>query len=298
MIAPTTPAKLSGLRLDGAMVTNVGCVRTHNEDRVRFVLAPESAPDSDNFLLVADGMGGHAAGDFASELADEVVRRVFFDQTGPIPNRLATAFMAANRAIFDHARAHPECAGMGTTCTAVAVREGAAWFAHVGDSRAYLLRGSTLTQLTEDQTLVRKLVKDGVMTEEEARVSESSNVLLQALGTAPEVKPEISQAISLSEGDVLILCTDGLHGLVRDETIGAIASQEAPDEACQALVRAALAAGGHDNVSVGVFRVMQGASVSPAPSDGSSTRRIRTQSATREVSANATRLVSAFEGPR
>ncbi len=280
-------AARSRLRLDGAMASNVGRVRTHNEDRVRFVLAPGQG-SGDDFLLVADGMGGHAAGDLASALADEVVRRVFFDQSGPVAQRLAVAFAAANKAIFEHARAHPECAGMGTTCTVLGVRDGVAWFAHVGDSRAYLLRGAALAQLTEDQTLVRKLVREGAMTEAEAAVSENSNVLLQAMGTAPEVKPEISQAIPLAAGDVLILCSDGLHGLVADAEIAQIAARHAPEEACQNLIQAALAAGGHDNVSVGVFRIV-GAAES-APRQGSATRPVATQ-------AGTTRQLSAFERP-
>ncbi len=275
------------------METNVGIVRSHNEDRVRFVLQADrpGEPDRDSFLLVADGMGGHAAGDFASALAEEVVRRIFYDLQGPIRDRLQTAFAAANKTIFEDAKAHPERAGMGTTCTALGVRDGVAWFAHVGDSRAYLLRAGGLTQLTEDQTLVRKLVKDGAMTEDEARVSENSNVLLQAMGTAPAIVPELSEGIVLALGDVLILCTDGLHGLVRDDKIAEIAAQHAPHEACQKLVRAALLAGGHDNVSVGVFRVLDAAAErEPAPAPAGLTRPIAAQE-------TATRQIPAFERP-
>ena len=133
------------------------------------------------------------------------------------------------------------------------------------------------------------------MTEAEAAVSENSNVLLQAMGTAAEVSPEISQAIPLAAGDVLILCSDGLHGLVADREIADIAARHAPEEACQNLIGAALRAGGHDNVSVGVFRV---SAAGPAASrQGSATRPVATQAATREISGAATRQFSALERP-
>lgn len=254
-----TKAQPVALRLSGAMLSDVGRVRQHNEDSVAFVVPPErgSAPEGDSLLLVADGMGGHAAGDVASSLAAEVVRRVFFELKGPVPSLLSTAFSAANNAIIGYAQDHPDCAGMGTTCTALAIRDGRVWLAHVGDSRAYLLRGEKLTQLSEDQTLVRKLVKDGAMTEEEAKVSENNNVLLQAMGTQAELKPELwNDGLQLVPDDVLILCSDGLHGLVDDPAIATIAKSAVPLDACQRLIHEALAAGGHDNVSVGVFRAV------------------------------------------
>ena len=272
-------AKISGaaplmLSLSGAMLTDVGAVRSHNEDSVTFVVPPPGVPQ-DALLLVADGMGGHAAGDIASRLAAEVVRRVFFELNGTVADLLAMAFTAANKAIQSYAQEHPECAGMGTTCTALAVRDGSAWLAHVGDSRAYLLRGGKLLQLSEDQTLVRKLVKDGVMTEEEARHSENNNVLLQALGTMPQVQPELwKDGLALAADDMLILCSDGLHGLVSADAIGAAAARLAPHDACQDLINAALAAGGHDNISVGIFRAFEPAAAARA-GEGS-TRRIAT----------------------
>ena len=241
------------------MLTNVGLVRSKNEDAVTFVVPPArgTAAGEDSLLLVADGMGGHAAGQVASALAAEIVRRVFFELTGPVRNLLSVAFTAANNAILDYGQTHPECAGMGTTCTVLAVRNGQAWLAHVGDSRAYLLRAATLRQLSEDQTLIRKLVRDGMMTEEEALVSDQNNVLLQALGTAPQITPELwSEGLRLEADDVLILCSDGLHGLVPDQTIAEIAARAELLDATARLVQAALKAGGHDNVSVGVFRVI------------------------------------------
>jgi serine/threonine protein phosphatase PrpC len=257
-ISPAT-AQPAVLHLSGAMLSDVGLVRSHNEDSVSFVVPPErvGTPTGDSLLLVADGMGGHAAGDVASALAAEVVRRVYFELKGSVPALLSAAFQAAHKAIVNYAQDHPDCAGMGTTCTALAMRGNTAWLAHVGDSRAYLLRGSKLTQISEDQTLVRKLVKDGALTEEQAKQSDINNVLVQALGAQPDLKPQLTaEGFSLTPGDVLILCSDGLHGLVADEKIAEIAQTMQPLDACQQLIQEALAAGGHDNVSVGVFHAL------------------------------------------
>ena len=218
-------------------------------------------------------MGGHAAGEVASALAAEVVRRVFYELEGAEPELLGAAFAAANQAIFEHSQNDPNCAGMGTTCTALAVRAGRAWLAHVGDSRAYIVRDGCVTQLSEDQTLVAQMVREGTLTEEQAKASDQSNVILQALGTQPSVKPDIwREGLPLKPGDILILCSDGLYNLVADEDIAKTAARLPPLEACQSLIESALVAGGHDNVSVGVFRaVAQSAS---AASPDKTTRRL------------------------
>ena len=173
---------------------------------------------------------------------------------------LANAFATANRAIIEYAQEHPECRGMGTTCTVLAFRDQQAWLAHIGDSRAYLLRDRRLTQLSEDQTLVAKLVSEGTLTHEEADHSPMHNVILQALGTTSNIKPMIgAKGLPLHVGDVFILCSDGVSNMVPDEKIAEIASRLPPQEACDALIEAALAAGGDDNASLGVFSVTTGA---------------------------------------
>ena len=288
---PQAASETAGLRYVGAMLSDVGRVRQLNEDSVTFVVPAEgaAAEPRNGLMLVADGMGGHSAGEVASAIAAEVVRRCFFELKGGVRDILSTAFTAANKAIFDYGQSHPECAGMGTTCTALAIRADRIWLAHVGDSRAYLLRGSQLRQLSEDQTLVAKMVRDGVMTAEEARVSEHSNVILQALGTGPEIAPELStEGTALLPGDTLIVSSDGLHGLVDDAVIAEVAGRMAPAEACQELVRRALEAGGHDNVSIGVLRALVA-----TPDDGASendTRRIPAADA-----ARSTRQLPVFE---
>jgi len=288
---PAADATTSALRYAGAMLSDVGLVRQLNEDSVTFVVPPQGASSEprDGLILVADGMGGHSAGEVASAIASEVVRRCVFELKGSMPDVLSTAFTAANKAIFDYGQSHPECAGMGTTCTALAIRHDRLYLAHVGDSRAYLLRGGALEQLSEDQTLVAKMVRDGVMTPEEAKTSEHSNVILQALGTGPDIKPELwAEGMALQPGDTLLVCSDGLHGLVDDAVIADIAGRLAPAEACQELIRHAHAGGGHDNVSVGVFRAF--AAASSADAADTDTRRIPAMDA-----ARSTRQIPAFE---
>ena len=254
-----TPPVVPALRVDAAMRTHVGLIRSVNEDFVCFVTPPpgDAAALRGSLALVADGMGGHAHGEVASALAGEVIRRAYYELAGAVPDLLAAAFLAAHRAILEWSERNPECAGMGTTCTVLALQDDKAWLAHIGDSRAYLWREPTLTQLSDDQTLVAQMLRDGVLTAEEAEHSPVKNVILQALGAPIDIVPMIwSQALTLVDGDVLILCTDGLSGMVADAVIADIAARLAPHDACDALIEAALAAGGHDNVSVGVFRVV------------------------------------------
>jgi protein phosphatase len=266
----------AGMQIIGAMRTDIGLVRTLNEDSVAWVTPHDEnvAKSRGSLALVADGMGGHAAGEVASAMAADMIRRLYYDLDGTIPQVLSHAFQAAHRAILEHAERHPECKGMGTTCTVLAFHGDAAWLAHIGDSRAYLLRGHTLTQLSQDDSLVAKAVRDGTMTQEEADHSPMHNVILQALGTSQQIKPLIgAKGLPLEFGDVLILCSDGVSNLVPDVKIAEIAGRLPPQEACDALIEAALAAGGHDNASLGVFTVAEAAEPKSAPEP--TTRRIK-----------------------
>jgi protein phosphatase len=266
----TQPAQR--LRFEPAMLTDVGIVRSHNEDAIRY-FPPESGAHRGALALVADGMGGHAAGEVASEIAVDTIRRVFYEAEGSLPKALRSAFAAANAAILDWTKSHPECTGMGTTCTALALGDSEAWLAHIGDSRAYLLRNGTLSQLSNDQTLVAQLVREGKLTEEEARHSPVSNVILQALGMGPDIEPDIwERPLTLAPGDTLILCSDGLSGLVADSDIAEIAGRLAPIEAGTALIAAANEAGGTDNISVGVIRAAEETEQTSDP--GKTTRRM------------------------
>jgi serine/threonine protein phosphatase PrpC len=290
-------ANSHGFEIAGAMLTDVGRVRSSNEDSVAFVIPSknDSAASRGALLLVADGMGGHAAGEVASALAVEAVRRVYFSLQVPVPESLMRAFETANRAILKHAKNNPECRGMGTTCTALAVYDGQVWLAHVGDSRAYLLRGGKLTQLSADQTLHAQMIREGLMTEEESKTSGGGNVVMQALGTGADVVPAVwEKGIPLIEGDTLVLCSDGLWNMVDDAAIAEIAGRAPPQEACQNLVGAALEAGGYDNVSVGIFAVRPPAAPRAGPQ--TATRRIDVASLVAPEAA-ATRTIALPEDP-
>lgn len=266
----------AGVQIIGAMRTDTGLVRALNEDSVAWITPHDEAVARrrGSLALVADGMGGHAAGEVASAMAADIIRRLYYDLDGTIPQVLSRAFLSAHRAILEHAEKHPECMGMGTTCTVLAFHDDEAWLAHIGDSRAYMLRGHTLTQLSQDDSLVAKAVREGAMTQQEADNSPMHNVILQALGAIPQIHPMIaSRGIKLHPGDVLILCSDGVSGMVPDGRIAEIASRLPPQEACDALIEAALAAGGHDNASLGVFSVMAAAEAKGASEP--TTRRIK-----------------------
>lgn len=243
------------------MLTDVGRVRATNEDTVMYVARPIGA-DAENggFLaLVADGMGGHAAGEVASALAADKVREVVYGHRDEAHATLRRAFEVANAAIRAHSAENQSAEGMGTTCTALMIRDNEAWLAHVGDSRAYLLREGALHQLSDDQTLHAQLIRDGLMTQEEAASAPGSNFILAALGARDSIDPTIwREGLSLQLHDRFVLCSDGLTSVVSDRII-AEALQAAPDvqTACRTLVDAALAAGAPDNVSVGVFLVAE-----------------------------------------
>ena len=247
----------SKLHLQGAMLSEPGQARATNEDHVTYVIPNSHDPRAGKgeLALIADGMGGHAAGEVASGIAVDVIAKTYYETGGSADEALRTAFREANAAIFAAAGERAELEGMGTTCTAVAIRDGRAWLAHVGDSRCYLLRGGELRQLSEDHSLVNGLVRAGVITSEEAHTRSDRNVILRALGTRPEVEVAVwGEGRPLSDGDVLLLCSDGLSDYVDDRSITSILLTEPHElEACRALIAAALAAGSDDDISVGVF---------------------------------------------
>ena len=193
-------------------------------------------------------------------LAADVVRREVYSSGKAPPRALLAAFESANRAILDYSAANPETRGMGTTCTAILIRDDLLWLTHVGDSRAYLLRESALLQLSDDQTLHARLIRDGVMTPEQAQKSPGGNFILQALGARDKFEPTIFETgFKLRLGDTVLLCSDGLHNLVSSADILEIIRANNPQEACRELIEKALAAGGADNISVGVFRIVDAA---------------------------------------
>ncbi|MFZ5900309.1 Stp1/IreP family PP2C-type Ser/Thr phosphatase [Desulforudis sp. 1088] len=227
-------------------VSETGMVRLNNEDSLCINPALK-------LFAVADGMGGHVAGEVASRLALEVLEaslEQFITGGRDVPEALSAAVREANRAIYERAAQDPQFKGMGTTLSACVAQGSRLVVAHVGDSRIYLVRGQDIKQLTEDHSLVRELAKQGKITEDESNSHPYRNVLTRALGTGTDLAVD-SQVHLLQEGDRLVLCTDGLTNLVSDEEILARAGEgEDPARMAGALAELALSRGGTDNVTV------------------------------------------------
>jgi len=237
--------------------TYLGLKRTQNEDRL--AIWNPSAADADGrgvLLVVADGMGGALAGEVASQLAVDCVVHEYRESNADVVDSLRHAIEAANRTIHEHGLANPELRGMGTTCTALVLRDGQVYLGHVGDSRAYRVRNGSIDQLTEDHSLVAQLVQHRHLTPEQARVDPRRNVVTRSVGVGPLVEVDAHRiADPLLPGDTYILCTDGLHGLLEDDEIARVATGPDPDRACRELVALANDRGGHDNITVLVGRV-------------------------------------------
>src|ERR1700722_14206365 len=266
--------------------TDVGQIREHNEDnflvadltkRARGLLEGNRSAilgRHGTLFAVCDGMGGAAAGEIASQLAVDILYERMVDGLDANPplsrdelaRRLVRAIEAAGLRIFQEAKFDRSRRGMGTTVTAAALVDDHLFFAQVGDSRAYLLRAGHLVQLTRDQSLVNQLIEAGQLTEEEAETFEHNNIILQALGTSDTVKVDLTY-VELRQGDILLLCSDGLSGMVRfDEIREILKASSDPLETCKTLTERANQAGGHDNITVIVVH-FDGEGVKPLAPD-------------------------------
>jgi protein phosphatase len=210
-------------------------------------------------FAVCDGMGGAAAGEVASKLAVDIIYENMLNGGSPpnrdeLARRLVATVEEAGLRIFNEARADRTRRGMGTTSTVATLLDSRLFIAQVGDSRAYLLRGETLVQVTRDQSLVNQLIEAGQLTEEEAETFEHNNIILQALGTAETVQVDLT-FVDLRRGDLLMMCSDGLSGMIRAEEIrSALVTYGEPLEICKVLTEKANQAGGHDNITVIVVK--------------------------------------------
>jgi PPM family protein phosphatase len=245
--------------IEAASLTDVGRQRSNNEDSFLY-WEPSSDEDfrrKGRLAVVADGMGGYEGGQEASRLAVETVRSVYDNAFGASPQEtLVEAFASAHLNIQRFATEHPQFYGMGTTCTAVSIVEHQLCFAHVGDSRLYLIRGETITRLTRDHSYVGRLVESGIVRSEDAESHPQRHILTAALGSGRDVTPHVPEhPVALDPGDTLLLCSDGLWGLVGDPELGQAVRTNAPAEACQKLVNLALERGGPDNITVLVLHV-------------------------------------------
>ena len=237
--------------------TDKGLVRPNNEDGFYI-------DDKAGLFVVADGMGGHASGEIASKLAIDVIRDYFtafhegraaligkFDEKySEMAKVIGSAVRLANEAIYEAAKSNAGWQGMGTTVAAVVISRNKLSIAHVGDSRVYLVRAGDIEQLTDDHSVVYEQVKHELLTREEAQKSEMRNLLTRALGVASDVEVDVSE-LTLSAGDILVLCTDGLNSMVSDDDILALAvSLKDPEAVCDRLVELANKQGGKDNITV------------------------------------------------
>ena len=245
--------------IEAASLTDIGLQRTNNEDSYLYW-----EPDSDEefrrkgrLAIVADGMGGYEGGQEASRVAVETVRHVYDnDFVDDAQLTLIAAFESAHQNIQRYALEHPQFYGMGTTCTALSIIDRHLYFAHVGDSRLYLVRGETISRLTRDHSYVGRLVETGIVRSQDAELHPQRHILTAALGSGKDVIPHVpEQPLLLEKGDTLVLCTDGLWGQVPDAELARVVQTNAPSDACMRLVRIALEHGGPDNITVLILRV-------------------------------------------
>jgi len=238
--------------IDFFQLTDVGSVRDGNEDAIGYW------PHDDGLLFaVADGLGGHNAGEVASALALEILAREMDHAPGswPIPKRLRRAVQEANIAIHQKGITVPELRQMGTTITASAIVGNTLVTAHVGDCRLYLLRDGQLTQLTKDHTWVAEQVEYGILSAEEARTHPRRHVISRCLGPHLIVSVDVL-SLDVRPGDVLLQCSDGVHAPLPEVEVVELLRGQQPDAACRALIRQALEHGSEDNLSVQVAVVM------------------------------------------
>jgi len=242
---------------DGALLLSPRAGVEDGNGSPSFSLGPKGA-----LLLVADGMGGAAAGSLASEMAAAWIYQELITKWGGDRNnvpdqfalRLRQAVEDTNARIHEHALSDANCFGMGTTTTAIGLLDGFAFVAQVGDSRAYLVRNGSAVQLTRDQSFVQRLVDAGTLTEAEAEKSRHGNVILQALGTEPRVEVDLTYQ-QVRRGDALLICSDGLFRVVQRDEIARIVGELEPADATAMLIDMANERGGPDNVTAVVARV-------------------------------------------
>jgi protein phosphatase len=258
LTAENSAVPMPRLGVQAVLRTDVGLVRSENQDFGTYTTPREESAShpGGRLLVVADGMGGHRGGATASRLAGETVKAQYLgSETYDIAQALREALTRANARIFTEAQANPDLRGMGTTTSALVVKNDEAWFAHVGDSRIYLVRGDDISQITEDHSLVASMVREGLLTPKEAETHPRRNVLQRSMGVGEDVEIDVSGPFDVRENDIFILCSDGLHGLVKEPELKEIAALPI-DQAATEYVKRALSRGAPDNVTVIVAKIV------------------------------------------
>ncbi len=247
----------AGVEVSGQ--SDIGCLRKNNEDSFGYW----EAEDDDRFArkgrlaIVADGMGGYEGGQEASHLAVDTLVAVYRDYEGDDPQMaLIEGLQAAHEEIRRYGAAHPALRGMGTTCTAAAIVQDLLFYVHVGDTRLYLIRDGQIRQVTRDHSYVSRLVEAGMISREEAETHPQRNILTAAVGTNPElIMDSPGHPEPLRAEDVLVICSDGLWGLVHDEEILAAVENHSAESAGRSLIQLARERGGPDNITVNILRL-------------------------------------------
>jgi len=240
-----------------AAVSDVGIRRSHNQDSFTVLVAPDPKGyrKLGHVFHVADGMGAHAVGELASEIATRIIAHTYCKYAAEnVPGALKKAFTEANAAIHERGLKNPEFGGMGTTSTCLVLRPDGAWIGHVGDSRVYRVRNGAMQQLSFDHSLLWEKAKRKHVKPEELE-GVPHNVIVRSLGPESEVEADIQGPHPIEEGDVFLLCSDGLSGPLGDRELGAVCSVLPPKEACEFLIDLANLRGGPDNITVIVVRV-------------------------------------------
>jgi serine/threonine protein phosphatase PrpC len=238
--------------------TDLGNVRTNNEDAACFFRIKDEnlIRERGYLLIVADGMGGHQAGEVASNMAVEIISREYYKQglQTNVEKLLSRAFLTANKNIFELASSNEKYRGMGTTCTAIVVLGNQLYFAHVGDSRAYLLKDKLLTKLTEDHTYVQQLVRNGDISLAEAETHPQRNILTNAMGTKTDMRVDTGNYPgSFDEHDRVMICSDGLYDYMSDDELAETLCIESLEKSADSFIAEAKRRGGKDNITVGLI---------------------------------------------
>ena len=232
-----------------------GSVREKNEDYYG-IFDPETDELRESrgvLAVVTDGMGGHFSGEEASRMVVEVMGDIYYTQKGgSATETLEIALREANKRVFTHV-GNGRKGTAGTTCTSVALFPDHYNIAHAGDSRAYLIRGGKIEQLTSDHSLVGEMVEKGLIDRAEAVKHPRRNVLTRAVGLRDDVAPDIQEGVAFEDGDKILLCSDGLFSMVPEDEIGSIVEQNEPKPACKKLISSALEYGGDDNITAVVI---------------------------------------------
>lgn len=240
--------------IKAVVLSDLGNIRTNNEDMgLFFRIADENVIREKGYLLmVADGMGGHQAGEVASRMATDIISHEYYKQNGNgVEKNLAKVLALANKSIYEKALSSDTHKGMGTTCTVLVVIDQTVYYAQVGDSRAYMQKGNSIMQITTDQTYVQELVNNGDITEAEAAVHPKRNILTNAMGTKPDMRADTGKYDQVLENnDRLLLCSDGLYDYLNAEELKEILVANDIKTAAGIMIQQAKARGGHDNITV------------------------------------------------